>query len=504
LDLVIDGSRGLPRLLRSIAQLAFFGAASEGASQIGVQHVNNALASRGTYDPREAVTDGARASGHAVSAPQVRTTERSDPLVPRVGFENHKRDAVGAVQERLASRESETETLSHVSPVPVSLAPVSPVPVSSVPVSSVPVSPVPVSPVPVSPEYVAIVSGSGAVPSPTGDDRAQAISSSAAIEIRPITPLASPLPNQPLKLLVGGRTQESRPVQGRWLSRSVGITGALVVSFAIAGVISSNLTSKSPNNATRIPAFPVVSKPVDVSKAVVQPPAPVVVQPPAPVKATTNSAALGQAPDRAPAAADPTDANKDVSIQRPKLGATVRAQITTPSRTGAVTGTANPPTRANRAAEEAAARKLAEDKSRAEREAGDHIKSAVDQKPVVEPVQQAPAEQAAVKAAEDRASAERAAADRQAIAEEKAAADKAAADRAKAAEVAALQAQQAAKLAQEQEGARQAKAAKDLADKALKDAADREKAEKEADEQYKAERREANRVFAHTLFGFSR
>jgi hypothetical protein len=293
--------------------------------------------------------------------------------------------------------------------------------------------------------------------------------------------------------------QESRLVQGRWLSRSVGITGALVVSFAIAGVISSNLTSKNPNNATRIPAFPAVSKPVDVSKAVVQPAAP----------ATTNSAASGQAPDLAPAAADPTDANKDVSNQRPKLGATVRAQITTPSRTGAVTGTANPPARANKAAEEAAARKLAEDKSRAEREAGDHIKSAVDQKPVVESVQQAPrqndaAEQAAVKAAEDRASAERAAADRPSIAEEKAAADKAAADRAKAAEMAALQAQQAAKLAQEQEGARQAKAAKDLADKALKDAADREKAEKEADEQYKAERREANRVFAHTLFGFSR
>jgi hypothetical protein len=45
-DLVIDGSRGLPRSLRSLAHLAFFGAASEGASQINPEHVSNALESR--------------------------------------------------------------------------------------------------------------------------------------------------------------------------------------------------------------------------------------------------------------------------------------------------------------------------------------------------------------------------------------------------------------------------------------------------------------------------
>jgi hypothetical protein len=47
LDLAIDGSRGLPRLLRSIAHLAFLAAASEGATQIGAQHVSNTSETRG-------------------------------------------------------------------------------------------------------------------------------------------------------------------------------------------------------------------------------------------------------------------------------------------------------------------------------------------------------------------------------------------------------------------------------------------------------------------------
>ncbi|HEX3487101.1 MAG TPA: hypothetical protein VHT51_18745 [Micropepsaceae bacterium] len=47
LDLVIDGSRGLPRLLRSIAHLAYWAAASENAPQIGAQHVSNAAGSPG-------------------------------------------------------------------------------------------------------------------------------------------------------------------------------------------------------------------------------------------------------------------------------------------------------------------------------------------------------------------------------------------------------------------------------------------------------------------------
>ena len=46
LDLVIDGSRGLPRLMRTIAGHAFFSAVSEGASQISPKHVLDALEAR--------------------------------------------------------------------------------------------------------------------------------------------------------------------------------------------------------------------------------------------------------------------------------------------------------------------------------------------------------------------------------------------------------------------------------------------------------------------------
>jgi hypothetical protein len=46
LDLIIDGSRGLPRLMRTIAGHAFFSAVSQGASQISPKHVSDALESR--------------------------------------------------------------------------------------------------------------------------------------------------------------------------------------------------------------------------------------------------------------------------------------------------------------------------------------------------------------------------------------------------------------------------------------------------------------------------
>jgi hypothetical protein len=46
LDLVIDGSRGLPRLIRTIAGHAFFSAVSQAASQISPKHVAEALDAR--------------------------------------------------------------------------------------------------------------------------------------------------------------------------------------------------------------------------------------------------------------------------------------------------------------------------------------------------------------------------------------------------------------------------------------------------------------------------
>jgi hypothetical protein len=59
LDLIIDGSRGLPRLLQSIAHQAYWAAASEGAPQIGAQHVSNASGSLGV-EPDKNDADNAR------------------------------------------------------------------------------------------------------------------------------------------------------------------------------------------------------------------------------------------------------------------------------------------------------------------------------------------------------------------------------------------------------------------------------------------------------------
>ncbi len=51
LDVVIDVSKGVPRLLRSIASLAYFNAAAEGASQIAASHAEAAAHMRNEFSP---------------------------------------------------------------------------------------------------------------------------------------------------------------------------------------------------------------------------------------------------------------------------------------------------------------------------------------------------------------------------------------------------------------------------------------------------------------------
>ena len=62
LDIVIDASRGVPRLLRSVAGLAYFNAAAEGASQIDSAHAQAAAQMRNEFVPAPATTP------HAISA----------------------------------------------------------------------------------------------------------------------------------------------------------------------------------------------------------------------------------------------------------------------------------------------------------------------------------------------------------------------------------------------------------------------------------------------------
>src|SRR5258706_14869121 len=64
LDLIIDGSGGLPRLLQSIAHQAYWAAASEDAPQIGAQHVSNASGPHGVEPDKTHADDARRQATH--------------------------------------------------------------------------------------------------------------------------------------------------------------------------------------------------------------------------------------------------------------------------------------------------------------------------------------------------------------------------------------------------------------------------------------------------------
>lgn len=74
-NLAIEGSRGLPRDLRGIAQFAFFAAASEGASQIDSRHVARAMESWIAQNAEPGVAEKPRS---AERAPRIAPKLRSD------------------------------------------------------------------------------------------------------------------------------------------------------------------------------------------------------------------------------------------------------------------------------------------------------------------------------------------------------------------------------------------------------------------------------------------
>jgi hypothetical protein len=70
LDVIIKGSLGSPRLLRSIASLAFFGAASEGAPQIALKNASSAVGAQIPAEPAQA--------GKNAPAPRAEERETDD------------------------------------------------------------------------------------------------------------------------------------------------------------------------------------------------------------------------------------------------------------------------------------------------------------------------------------------------------------------------------------------------------------------------------------------
>jgi hypothetical protein len=165
-NLAVDGSRGLPRDLRGIAQFAFFAAASEGASRIDSRHVAIAMES------------WIAQNGEPGVAEKSRRAERT----PRVGL----------------------RPASDVGPPVVSTFPI----------------------------------------------RREVLAS---------TEIAV--------------TAEFQLPKRRWVKRSVEITAAFVALFVLVGVISSQLTISNLNGTKRSMALPAVSEPVELTTAIVQPPA---------------------------------------------------------------------------------------------------------------------------------------------------------------------------------------------------------------------------------------
>ena len=460
LDLIIDGSRGLPRLLRSIAHLAFLAAASEGAAQIGVQHVSNTLETR-SAEGHNADVGAAAHLRQVETVPQVKPKPLPDPPAPRIAFENHKRAADITAQPSVGAN---TKTAS---------------------------------PPQIGQQQVADALASWSAPNAEekyDHDALSILAGEAVAEAPRKAPSVSPARNpSPPKAMPATPVKEFARPQTRsdvWLPRAAGMAGVLAATVVIGAAIPMLMNSK-PSNVLRAAAGPItIARPVESPKAAA----------PAPALATTNSVnSPQQAPTRtdtaiasdpvakpAAAAVNPTkpvvasvNPSKAMATPRsaPSIAVPAQAKVQPVPQTPVVTNTAVQPARPAPASEQASIVNPIDDTARAEREAADRIKAASDQAPAaVKPVEPpAPVNDPAAQAAAQK------------LAAEKAAAEKAAAERDKAAVQAFLLAQEAG---------RQAKAAREAAEQA--------KAEKDAVDREKSARQNANKVFSYSLLGFGK
>ena len=444
LNLVIDGSRGLPRLLRSIAHLAFFAAASEGASQIGAQHVSHALQSR-SVDGRIGDVDRAETLTQFDGASRTRPKLGSDPLTPRATFENEKRNTDATAQLAFGIDTKETEGPLSIGHKHTADAP---------------------------DVWVSF----NANKKKRADYAQSALSGEAIDEAGIRAPSISPGQNRSSRENVAAKpVKEFRRLEQRsttvWTPRVIGAFGALAASIAIGAAIPFILMK--PNEVPRAAIAPLtITRPGDLTKAAMKMPAL--------AKQTTSSAG---SPPQTPVRKDTAVANgivtkptsdlaptsKVATTQEPgsNLTASAQSEAEVAVKTPVVANTAVRLAPEDSSTEQAAALKPIGDKARTEAEDANRRRAVSDQTPgVINSAGQttrgndAAEHAAALKAAEDNAAEERAAA-----------------DRAKAADQAFL-------LAQESDS--QAKAARA--------AAERAKAEKVAQERANAARHNAIRV----------
>ena len=262
LDLIIDGSRGLPRLLRSIAHLAYWAAASEGASQIGAQHVSNAPASLGV-EPDKTHTDDARAQA-------ARTDKGEEP-----GANTPFRIAAGTKENDRPVRTSERIVDASDSRAPIDTA------------------------------------------NQRDEIGAGTLSRAPAVKPQTRSPLISPaLPRAVKKSTLAESVKESRGRQRRWIDlwmpRIAGLVGSVAIGaaawFALMTVISGQPASV--RSAARAPSairIPAPSKPTVAPPASTPATDSVAVVPPAKAVASQDSA--GPNPVVAKAAVQPIREN---------------------------------------------------------------------------------------------------------------------------------------------------------------------------------------------------
>jgi len=329
LDLIIDGSRGLPRLLRSIGHQAYWAAASEGAPQIGAQHVSNASASL-AVEPDKTHADDAR--------PQT-TRDVGEPGAKpqfRFGAGTNENDRPVGTSERIGD-----------------------------------------------------VSDARA-PIDTGNQRdefvAGTLSRDVAAKSQTRSPLTSPARQRAVKMITpADSVKESRGRQRHWIdiwiTRIAGLAGSVaigaVVLFALIHLLSAKpipvpSPAKAPSAMAKTPPMPVVvppaSTPATNSAAVVSPPstpAPdsVAVAPPAkvdPIKDSVNlkpvvpKAAVQSAHENA--AAEPRGVAPKV-VDEKRGAETQRSSAIVTGQTPSVPIEAEKPARGNDPGEQTAALK---------------------------------------------------------------------------------------------------------------------------------------------------
>ena len=248
LDLLIDGARGSPRVLRSIASLSFFAAAVEGAARIARKHVADALASQIHCEtpksdqtpipsiPRAEIPNFAPMMAAPIKAPP--TPHLEIPILAPM---------MAAPINAPPTPHVEIPILAPVMAAPIKAPPTPHVEIPILaPVMAAPIKapPTPRAEIPIlAPMMAALIKAPTPAPAPV---------------LPPAPALEEPAPEPELEsfVSVAAETRKkfgvARSQSAAWIPRLVGIGAALAASVAIAEGLPSRLFNSIPNSANAL------------------------------------------------------------------------------------------------------------------------------------------------------------------------------------------------------------------------------------------------------------